>query len=241
MGKTDRKVLYIICEGDSDDITLHSSLGNYFRQRVSNIKVEITNGDIAYKDNINSKNCVDYIEKLVTDHKKKYFLFNTDFIAIVHIIDTDGAFIESSSIVQNNSIERNVFSNGKLHTNNKEYMSKRFDKKKDIYKTLYHTDMICGIKYYKFYFSRNLEHALYGIENASLSLKKELSNSFDEKYSSSAEDFEKKLKETMNNVPCDYEKSWDYIFESSNSTERCSNISILLEVVKREVLNKKWK
>ena len=141
MGKTDRKVLYIICEGDSDDITLHSSLENYFRQRVSNIKVEITNGDIAYKDNINSKNCVDYIEKLVTDH-----------IAIVHIIDTDGAFIESSSIVQNNSIERNVFSNGKLHTNNKEYMSKRFDKKKDIYKTLYHTDMICGIKYYKFYF-----------------------------------------------------------------------------------------
>lgn len=40
--KNNKKILYLICEGDSDDITLHRSLKNYFTQHVKNIIVKVT-------------------------------------------------------------------------------------------------------------------------------------------------------------------------------------------------------
>lgn len=42
--KSKQKILFLICEGDSDDITLHRSLKNYFGQYVKNIIVEVTDG-----------------------------------------------------------------------------------------------------------------------------------------------------------------------------------------------------
>lgn len=109
-------------------------------------------------------------------------MFCTDYIAIVHVIDTNGAFIDEEAIIEDSSLYANKFCENKLFTNNKEYFSKSFEKKRLIYKKLFETNIICGIKYYKFYFSRNLEHALYGIENATLEQKIKLSNIFDNKY-----------------------------------------------------------
>ncbi len=235
--KNSPKILFVICEGDSDDITLHRSLKNYFNNYIKNIIVEVTSGDLAYKDNINENNCIKSIEKIIDQHKKKNFLFCTDYIAIVHIIDTDGAFIDDKSIIEDSSLYANKFCDNKLFTNNKEYFSKRFEKKRLIYKKLFETNIICGIKYYKFYFSRNLEHALYGIENATLEQKIKLSNLFDKQYKLDALGFEKILRKTMNDIPNDYKESWNYIFSDSNSIKQCSNISIIFDLIKQDNLN----
>ena len=75
MGKKNKpKILFLICEGDSDDITLHRSLKNYFGQYVKNIIVDVTDGDLAYRDDINDENCIKHIEKIVIEHKKKNYL-----------------------------------------------------------------------------------------------------------------------------------------------------------------------
>lgn len=233
--KSKQKILFLICEGDSDDITLHRSLKNYFGQYVKNIIVEVTDGDLAYRDDINDENCIKHVEKIINDHKKKNYLFCTDYIAVAHIIDTDGAFMNQTNIIEDISLSTNKFENEQLFTNSKEFMVERFKKKKAIYSKLFETDSICGIKYYKFYFSRNLEHALYGVENATKEDKIRLSNSFDETFKHDAINFEHKLKEIMNEIPDNYNESWNYIFSDNNSIKQCSNISIIFDLIKQDV------
>ena len=233
--KNKQKILFLICEGDSDDITLHRSLKNYFSQYVKNIIVEVTQGDLAYKEGISDKNCVEYVGNILKEHKQKNYLFSTDYIAVAHIIDTDGAFMNKENIIEDETLSSNMFKNEYLLTNNREFMLKRFENKKAIYAKLFVTNYIYGIKYYKFYFSRNLEHALYGIENATVADKIRLSNLFDETYKLDAINFEYKLRDIMNEVPNDYNESWNYILTGNNYIKRCSNISIILDLIKEDV------
>jgi len=53
--KSERRILFVICEGDSDDITLHRSLKNYFGEYVKNLIVEVTEGDFAYRKTLMMK------------------------------------------------------------------------------------------------------------------------------------------------------------------------------------------
>lgn len=195
--------------------------------------IYIIRGDIAYNKGINEYNCIHCVEKIVNEHKKKNYLLSSDYIAVVHIIDTDGAFMNKINIVENALLSSNKFEKDKLFTNNRTFMIDRFERKKIIYTKLYETNIISGIKYYKFYFSRNLEHALYGIENATVEEKIKLSNSFDKTYNSDAKKFEKKMKDMMNEIPNDYNESWNYIFSDNNSIKKCSNISIIFDLIKQ--------
>ena len=236
MGKKNKpKILFLICEGDSDDITLHRSLKNYFGQYVKNIIVDVTDGDLAYRDDINDENCIKHIEKIVNEHKKKNYLFCTDYIAVIHIVDTDGAFMNPENIIEEVTLDNNKFKNDQLFTSNRKFMVERFKKKKAIYFKLFEADSICGIKYYKFYFSRNLEHALYGKENATIEDKIKMSNSFDAKYKLDAINFENRLKEIMNEIPANYNESWNYIFSDNNSIKKCSNISLIFDMIKNDI------
>lgn len=233
--KSEKKILFVICEGDSDDITLHRSLKNYFGQYVKNLIVEVTEGDLAYKGNVTKVNCDKYVEKILNKHKEKNYLLWSDYLMIVHIIDTDGAFIDPTSVIEDPTLDYNKFLDDKLFTNKKDIMIDRFKKKTSIYEKLLSISSIYGIKYYKFYFSRNLEHALYGVENASVNDKIRLSNSFDELYKQDAINFENRLREIMFEVPNDYNESWNYIFSDNNSVKRCSNISLIFEMIKQEL------
>lgn len=233
--KSERRILFVICEGDSDDITLHRSLKNYFGEYVKNLIVEVTEGDFAYKKDINDENCVKYVEKIVNEHKKRNYLFSSDYIAVIHIIDTDGAFMNLDNIKEDVLLDYNKFEHNTLFTNNRTFMLERFETKASIYTKLFVTNLICGIKYYKFYFSRNLEHALYGVENATIKDKIKLSNSFDAMYKQDAISFENKLKEIMYEIPNNYDESWNYIFSDNNSIKRCSNISLIFGMIKHEL------
>lgn len=193
----------------------------------------MTHGDFAYDSNVTEQNCITYIEEKVKEHKKLYCLYDHDFLAIVHIIDTDGAFMNMNDIIEDASKQNNLFKDNKLLTNNRDTIIKRFDKKSRIYQKLNVVNEISNIKYYKFYFSRNLEHALYGLENVTAIEKKDLSNKFDLEHKGDAEKFKKQLKDIMFDIPNDYNKSWEYIFIENNSLKRCSNISILLDIVTR--------
>lgn len=233
MGKNNKKkVLFIICEGQSDDVTLHSSIANFSKSEIKILQVETTNGDLAYKEEINETNCVDYVAKKVQDFKQKMFLYAQDFFAVVHIIDTDGAFIPSSLIIEDVTVDANIVKNGKLYTRDKEKTLNRFSKKTKIYQKLYSINSVENVKYYKFFFSRNLEHALYDIPNATIQQKTQLSNEFDERYKNNKEEFYEVIKSLMFDIPDDYEESWAYIFDKDNSLIRGSNLKHLLDMIK---------
>lgn len=230
--KNKKKVLLVICEGLSDDVTIHKALNNFAQKQVERIQVEITDGDIAYKEDIDETNCVEKVTKIVKDFKMKNFLYASDLFAVVHIIDTDGVFIKDSSIVENRSLDNLVFTGNQLLTPNKNITLERFHKKQKIYNKLLETDKIDSVNYFKFYFSRNLEHALYDKPNATKDEKKELSNSFDKTYREDAEGFYNIMNSILFAVPNDYNKSWEYILANNNSINRCSNFIILLDMIK---------
>jgi exosome complex RNA-binding protein Rrp42 (RNase PH superfamily) len=62
--KNKRKILFIICEGTSDDVTLHRSIDNFINSGIRYIKVETTDGDMAYKENISEENCIEYVNNI---------------------------------------------------------------------------------------------------------------------------------------------------------------------------------
>lgn len=230
--KNKKKVLLVICEGLSDDVTIHKALNNFAQKQLDRIQVEITDGDIAYKEDIDETNCVEKVAKIVKDFKMKNFLYASDFFAVVHIIDTDGAFIKDSSIVENRSLNDLVFTENQLLTPNKNITLDRFHKKQKIYKKLLEEEYIDNVKYFKFYFSRNLEHALYDKSNATKPEKIALSDEFEKTYKEDAEGFYNIMNSILFAVPNDYNKSWEYILANNNSINRCSNFIILLDMIK---------
>ena len=54
-------------------------------------------------------------------------------------------------------------------------------------------------------------------------------------YKQDAISFENKLKEIMYEIPNDYDESWNYIFTNNNSIKRCSNISLIFDMIKHEL------
>ena len=69
--KIKKKVLLVISEGVSDDVTIHKALNNFAKQHVEQIHVEITDGDIAYKEDVDENNCVERVLQIVKNFKKR--------------------------------------------------------------------------------------------------------------------------------------------------------------------------
>lgn len=231
--KIKKKVLLVICEGLSDDVTIHKALNNFAKKNVEQIHVEITEGDIAYREDVDENNCVERVLQIVKNFKKKNFLYASDFFAVVHIIDTDGVFMRDSSIIEDKNVESPIFSGNNLLTPNKELTIERFRKKQKIYKNLLEEETIDNVKYFKFYFSRNLEHALYDKPNATKSEKITLSDEFEKRYREDAEGFYGIMNSMLFAVPNDYIKSWEYILTNDNSINRCSNFIVLLDMIRQ--------
>jgi len=223
------KILFIICEGTTDEVTFHRPLSNYLSSGETLIKVVTTQGDIAYTKKIDKNNCKKYVKQIVDDFKEKMFLYSTDFLGIIHFVDTDGAFMNQSHIIDGTS---SSFTDSTFITASKKSVIARFTRKKEIYEELVKITSINKIPYYKFFFSRNLEHALYDLPQATLHEKITLSNMFEEKYKSDALGLEEFLQSLMNDVPNDYNESWNYIFQDDNSIKRCSNSYLLLKILK---------
>lgn len=226
------KILFVICEGRSDDVTLHRALRNYVKSLNLNVKVEVTDGDFVYKKDVDENTCVAYLEDLIGDFKSRMFLYASDFYGIVHIVDTDGAFIDASIIEDNNDVSGYKFTTTRLLTPNRMETIKQFTKKWRIYQKLQELTMIDNIPYKKFYFSRNLEHALYDLPHATTKEKIALSNQYDALYQNDAQGFKESLKAIRFNIPEDYTASWEYIFSNNNSMRRGSNLWLLLEMLK---------
>ena len=234
------KLLLIIVEGTSDKITLYLPLKNFIRKNKLMLNAEITSGDITLKENASKESCLNSIKDIINTFKSNYSLFPSDFYKVVHVIDTDGAFIDNDSIYRlssNNCYYVDDKSN-LIYTPNIQNSVKINSNKKEIYKYLASLDKISNVPYQCLFFSRNLEHALYDISNASIEDKINLSNKFESKYENDKDGFYNKIKEIAFTIPLKYKESWDYIFKDLNSLKRCSNFLILLNELENNINSK---
>ncbi len=91
-----KKVVLVIVEGSSDDTALGIGLSQVFDK--DKVYIHIMHGDITTKNGINSANIVSKIGNVVRTYANSQHYKANDFKQIIHIVDTDGAFIPDEKI-----------------------------------------------------------------------------------------------------------------------------------------------
>ena len=218
-----KKVILFIVEGISDKVSLESIFEQYFEDYKT--KIAVMHGDITsqssssdIKANLSDK--IDYFCQI------EGIQFKYDIIRIVHLVDTDGAFVPPSCVV---SGEKDIeYTLTQIITNNVEGIKYRNASKATVLKVLSKMRKLNNIPYSIYYFSRNLEHVLHN-ESGDLTdeQKKNLSESFDLKYEDKLDEFLGFITDSNFAVPGDYKQTWDFIMQGTNSLNRFSNVPLL--------------
>lgn len=222
-----KKIVLVIVEGPSDDIALGMALSQVYDKDF--IYVHIMHGDITTRRGVNSQNIVAKIGNNVTDYAKSQHYKASDFKQIIHIVDTDGAYIPDDNIIEKESYLDIQYESDGIYTNNKTGIVTRNQQKRDNLYRLRSCGTIWSIPYRVYYMSCNLDHVLYDKQNSTDKDKENDAYVFAKKYKGKVEGLEEFICKSPFSVTGDYKGSWDYIEKDLNSVNRYTNLCICIE------------
>lgn len=222
-----KKIVLVIVEGPSDDVALGMALSQVYDKDF--IYVYIMHGDITTRRGVNSQNIVAKIGSDVTAYAKSQHYKASDFKQIIHIVDTDGAYIPDDKIMEKENCLDIQYESDGIYTNNKAGIETRNQQKRDNLYRLRSCGTIWSIPYRVYYMSCNLDHVLYDKQNSTNRDKENDAYAFAKKFKGKAEEFEEFICKSPFSVIGDYKESWDYIEKDSNSVNRHTNLSICIE------------
>lgn len=229
MAKSKKVVLFIV-EGQTDQDTLSPILKKIFNK--CNVRFHITKGDLLVKTKENDiipANAIMKINAHIKNEMQRYGYTPKDMVKVIHLIDTDGAFIPNDKIILNCQ-ERMKYCTDRIETKNPEATKRRNEGKKAIVHRLKDSDKIGGIPYCMLFFSRNLEHVLHNIERELTKDEKiDLADDFAFEYSDNIDGFKALISSEAIKAPGDYRETWDFILTGTNSLNRFSNLHLILE------------
>ncbi len=225
------KFLLFIVEGRTDE----RSLGLTLSRLLHHVKFRIVSTDItsdfeSNADNIESK-IIEQIGYFLAENPQFSF---EDIMHVIHLVDTDGAFIDDSRIQTNNSCKDAIYTEDSIFIDDTNKIITRNHRKKDILNHLSKKDFIKGndkngisvkLKYTVYYMSCNLEHVLHDKQNCSIEEKIELASSFERKCNDNIHLLRDILFSPSIDNSTNYLDSWEYIKNNNNSLKRKSNFS----------------
>ncbi len=229
-----RKVVLVIVEGPSDDVALGVMLNQVFDKDA--VHIHIMHGDITTKRGVYPNNILAKIGNIIREYAKSQHYKSRDFKQIIHITDTDGAFIPEEKIIIDSSNEKVVYESNGIHTLDKQGIIERNKQKSANLIRLKSIDQVWNIPYRIYYMSCNLDHVLYNKRNSSDEEKEEDAYSFAGKYKNDVNGFIDYMTNSDFSTDCNYEESWKFIEEGMNSLERNTNLNIC---IKEELKNRK--
>ncbi len=159
-----KKIVFIIVEGPSDEVALGAVLSKLFDS--SSVYVHIMFGDITTRSLTGNKTIVSSIGDVVKTYANSKHFKKSDFQEIIHIADTDGAFIPNDSVVEDEQNEEVFYSEKEIRTKYKTRIEKRNETKSRHMQVLCSRNKVWDIPYRLFYMSCNLDHVLYGKLNS---------------------------------------------------------------------------
>ena len=227
MGKTKKVILFIV-----EGITDKTALGSVLDAILSNEKIHfaITEGDITTKDDVDASNVIRRINEIIRATQERYHFCASDLLEIVHLIDTDGAFIPETAIVNTPAATHIQYSQQDIQTSDVQKIAERNRKKLGLVNILKGKSEINKKPYKMFYFSRNQEHVLHNdARELTTSQKNALADQFDEQYGDAPEAFLEDIKSKDFAVPGDYVATWNFIESGLHSLERWSNFHLYFE------------
>ncbi|STO30933.1 Uncharacterised protein [Fusobacterium necrogenes] len=210
-----RKVVLILVEGASDKTAL-GLIEKFYRSR--NLKVYITNGDITSNGTTTFTNCTDSLKEIVREFREDKKLEKEDISEIIHIIDTDGAFIPDDCIVVDKTLSDFYYTLDCIKANSKRKVKIRNDRKIEIIQKLLNTKKIDkAINYRMFYMSCNLDHVLHNEMNLDNTLKVEKAFEFRRKFNNNKSGFIEFFNSSECKANGNYKATWDFIQQGKNS------------------------
>lgn len=232
MGNLEKKVIVFIVEGASDKAALGTIIQEYFSSE--KLEFVVIGGDITTDFSVSVENIVSKLNNLVQQTMEKYGYDPDDIIEIIHLADTDGAFVNSTFVKENKLATEILYFEDRMETDNVKSTISRNDRKKAALEKLFLTGHICdslkagGIKYRIYYNSCNLEHVLYGeLKSYTDAEKIELADEFAEKYEDDINGFINFITNPEFAVLDSFKKTWMYIEKDNNSLKRHTNLGLI--------------
>ena len=235
MTRNEKRVLFVLVEGASEMISLKSSFEAAFPNR--RVLVEPFRGDIT----TNRFTTVDNIEERIYEEMyrrlRQQCLDFEDVAEVIHIVDTDGAYIEDRKVVSDDSRQHPYYDadRGEIRTRNKIGIERRNRQKREVVDCLVECEDLFGTPYTVFYMSCNLDHVLHGNPNTSNDSKTRKAKRFALDYGTDLAKFVKLISESDFSVTGDFFDSWDHMrFDDYglNSIRKLTNLGIAFEHVR---------
>ena len=225
MSKQEKKVVLFIVEGPSDEAAIGPIMKEYFAN--DNVEFKVVHGDITSDKNVNSENIIKKINEQLEVVKEKYRYKDTDFKEIIHIVDTDGAFIHNDYIIES-EVSGVMYYEDHIETFNKSALENRNASKSSVLLKLITTKTIKRIPYRVYFNSCNLEHVLYGeLKNFSDEEKEIMADDFSDKYADDLGAFINFISNLDIAIDGTYKDTWKFIQKDINSLQRHSNMNLI--------------
>lgn len=227
-----KKIVFIIVEGPSDDEALGVIFSRLYDKQ--SVHVEITHGDITSDDKSNPKNIVIKVCELVKQYCKNNHFTKKDFLEVIHIMDTDGAYISDDYIIENESVtDRPLYSLTGIETKHpSDIKNRNHNKSANMDRLQAQKTVWSNIPYHAYYMSCNLDHVLYNKLNSTNRDKEKDALTFACKYKDNLDEFLSFISDSDFSVCGDYKESWSFIRQDLNSLNRYSNLCICFKDIR---------
>lgn len=229
MARKRRKVVLVIVEGPSDDMALEQSFAAFFNP--DEVKIKVVHGDMTADFSINPSNIVASVGNLVRGWASKYGLKCSDFLKVIHITDTDGAYIPDANVIEDiNHNGRPEYSETNIVASPKSKVRERNAlKRSNLYKLSSLPTVWGKIPYSIYYMSCNLDHVLYDMRNSDDATKSQNAFQFAKKYKDNLDGFVEYISDPAIAVVGDYRETWEYIRQGMNSLHRHTNLNLCFQ------------
>jgi len=221
-----RNVILLLVEGISEE----TALGKIFKDLFNpgNTEIEVLRTDITSDKASTPQNLKKKVTDFVSRFAERNFFRQSDFLKVIHIVDTDGTYIAPEYIIEDASHNKPFYELHAIRTADKNGIIMRNENKRRNMNFLSTLSLVWGkIPYKAYYMSCNLEHVLVDKQNCTDEEKEEYSYAFAEKYEDNAADFVNFIGQSEFSVQGDFAETWNYIKQGLHSLERHTNLGLI--------------
>lgn len=239
MANVQKRVVILLVEGGTDETLLIDRLRQLFIN--TEIRFEAHNGDIFYDIKQKSKP----IKVMIGDRVKEILIKRrfkaSNVLAVLHILDTDGCFINPENIaIDTKQSTYTQYQEGCIRVSSetqKSNIEQRNKVRSKNIRIMHSTDHIASFTYQLYYFSRNLEHVIFNEMNPQKENKFENVEDFLEELTMPIEEFlEPFMPVPRNETYQDTHKiSWEFISEDINSLKRATNTPLIFDFLTEQM------
>ena len=222
-----KKVILFLTEGITDKVSLEGILTNLLANE--EVRFYVINGDLTAREDVNTQNIVNAVSQCIKDFIARNRFKKSDILLVVHLADTDGAFVPAEAVKYFDT-ERPLYFDDRIETKNPDALRRRNSTKNAALVRLTEQKTIYRISYKVYFFSCCLEHVLHNVQ-AELTKKEKmkLAEDFSDKYADRPDLFIDFISSKDFAVNGDYRQTWDFIRKDLNSLNRFCNFHLFFE------------